>query len=177
MGEELGEVQLDEGTHVGVDSLAVLVYVTECEEDLLVCEVVGDDLQVSGVETGDDGAHGLLGSDLAVFKGQEFMQTLVERRAKPIHSIVNCVFNCWMPISLRKRVAVTNNVAHGMTVLEASELALSISNTQNKVAGSLCGLHAMDGLIEGLVPLENISEHEGKRIAESAFFSKGVVRV
>lgn len=73
MGEELGEVQLDEGTHVGIDPLAIFVYVAEGEEDLLVGEVVGNHLQVSGVEAGDYGAHGLFGSDLAVFLGQEFV--------------------------------------------------------------------------------------------------------
>lgn len=35
----------------------------------------------------------------------------------------------------------------------------------------------MDGFIQSLVPLEDVSEHEGKRIAESAFFSEGIVRV
>lgn len=129
MGEELVEVQFNEGTHVGVDSLAVLVYMAEGEKDLLVCEVVGNDLKISRVEAWDDGAHGLLSCDLAVFEGQELVQTLVERRAKPVHSIVNCVFNCWMPISLGKGVTVSNDVAHRMTVLEASELALSIPNT------------------------------------------------
>lgn len=64
-----------------------------------------------------------------------------------------------------------------MTVLKAAELALSITNSKNKIAGSLCGLHAMDRLIEGLVPLKHISKHESKRIAESAFFAEGIIRV
>lgn len=49
MGEDFGEIELDEGTHVGVDPLAVFVNVTESEVDLFVGEVVGNDLQVAGV--------------------------------------------------------------------------------------------------------------------------------
>lgn len=36
MGEELGQVELDEGTHEGVYALPVFVYVAKGEEDLLV---------------------------------------------------------------------------------------------------------------------------------------------
>ena len=64
-----------------------------------------------------------------------------------------------------------------MAVLEAAELALSVANTEDKVAGSLRGLHAVDGFIEGLVPLKDVPEHEGKRIAEPTFFAEGIVRV
>jgi hypothetical protein len=64
-----------------------------------------------------------------------------------------------------------------MTVLEAPELALSIAHSEDQVAGSLCCLHAVDRLIQGLIPLKHVSENEGKRIAESALLAKGIVGV
>ena len=101
----------------------------------------------------------------------------MERWAVPVHTVINCVFNSRMPISFGKRIVVSNNVTHRVTVLETSELALAITNTKNQVTGSFGGLHSVDRFFKGLVPLENVSEDEGKGISEPALFTKSIVRI
>jgi len=63
-----------------------------------------------------------------------------------------------------------------MTVLKTSELVwIAISNSKNQITGSFCIFEAVDWLVKGFIPLQNISHNESKRVAESAFFSKGFV--
>jgi len=64
-----------------------------------------------------------------------------------------------------------------MTVLEASELTFSITNTQYQVASSFGRFHAMNRFIKSFIPLQDISEDKGEGISESALFSKGRVWV
>ncbi len=66
MGEDLFKIEDDEGTHIGIGPRLVLVDVSEGKVDLLVGEIVNYNLQVAGVETGNDSAHSQLGIDLAV---------------------------------------------------------------------------------------------------------------
>lgn len=99
------------------------------------------------------------------------------RRTHPIHPEIHCILDWQVPIPLWQRIFIVDNVANGMAVLEASKFTFSISHTQNKVASPFGCLHPMDGLIEGRVPLEYISEHEGERVAESALFTESIIRV
>jgi len=64
-----------------------------------------------------------------------------------------------------------------MAVLETSELAFSIAHSKDEVACSFCCLHAVDRLIEGLIPLQNISQDESKRIAKSTLLAKSIIRI
>lgn len=63
-----------------------------------------------------------------------------------------------------------------MAVLESSErVGVAIAHSQDQVAGSLCALQAGNGLIQGLIPLQHISQHEGERIPKSTFLSESIV--
>ena len=93
-------------------------------------------------------------------------------RAKPVHSVINSIINSRMPIFLGKGVVVPNDIADRVTVLETSKLAFSISNSKDQIACSFGCLHSVDGLVQGGIPLEDISEDKSEGISKSAFFSK-----
>ena len=83
-----------------------------------------------------------------------------------------CVFDGRVPIFLGERVGVSDNVANRVTVLETSKFAFSISNSKDQVTSPFGCLHSVDGLVQGGIPLEDISEDKSEGISQSAFFSK-----
>ena len=101
----------------------------------------------------------------------------MERRAIPVHTVIDSIFDSGTPVSFGQRVVITDNIANRMTVLEASELTFSITNTQYQVASSFGRFHAMNRFIKSFIPLQDISEDKGEGISESALFSKGRVWV
>ena len=72
------------------------------------------------------------------------MQSFVEGRAVPVHTVVDSIFNGRVPVSFGQRIVVCDDIADRVAVLEASELAFSVSNTQNQIAGSFGGFHAVN---------------------------------
>lgn len=64
-----------------------------------------------------------------------------------------------------------------MAVLERPELTLSITYTQNEVAGAASGLHAVDGFIQCLVPLQNVPKNKGERVSEPALLSESIIGI
>ena len=115
--------------------------------DFVVGKVVDGDLKVSGVEAGDDLSHCHFSSDKSVVFGQQFCQSFVVGRAKPVHSVVNCIIDSGMPVFFGKGVGVPNDVADRVTVLETSKLAFSISNSKDQVASPFGCLHSVDRLV------------------------------
>lgn len=121
--------------------------------------------------------NGVFDGDFAVVFSQEVIEPLIVSRAQPIHRIVDDVLNNRMPgVILRQKMSIVDDVEHTMTVLERPKfVTLAISNTQNQVACSLGRFQSADGFIQRLVPLKDVSEHEGKWVSKPAFLSEGLV--
>ena len=109
--------------------------------------------------------------------GQQLRQPLMEWRTVPIHPVVDSILDSRMPVSLRQRIVITNDITHRMTVLETSELTFTVPHTQNQVTSSLCCLHRVDTLVQSSVPLEHVPQNESKRVAQSTLLPECLVRV
>ena len=177
VSEYLLQVQRYERSLVGIQMMTGLGLSTIGEVYFFMSEVVYGNLKVSWIEARNNLSDGELSSDVSVVIGQQLVKSFVERRAVPIHSIVHCVFNGRVPLGLRQRIVVPNNVANRVTVLETSELALSIANAKNQVTCPFGGLHSVDRFFKSFIPLKNVSEDEGEGISESAFFTKSGIRI
>ena len=144
MGEHLLQIQHNVGTHVGVHSLVRWVHVTIREVNFLVTQIVDCHLQVARIQPRHDLPHCQLARYRSVVFSQQLMQPLVERGAQPIHAVIYCIFNQRMPVLLGELSFIIDHVADGVAVLEASELALAVSYSENQVACPFGGFHARD---------------------------------
>ena len=129
MGEHLFEVQTNEWSHIGIDIFVVLGFLTISKVDLFIGEVINNNLQVAGVQTRNDLSNCELSCNVTMILSQHFMKSLMVGRTKPIHAIVNCIFNRLMPIFLGKRIFIINNITNRVTVLETPEFAFPISHS------------------------------------------------
>ena len=111
MAEDLLEVQVDERSEIGIDVMSFVVFDPIGEVHFFVCQVINCNLEVARVEAGDDLSHCHFGCDYAVIFGEEFMQSFVEGRAKPVHTVVDRVFNGWVPVLFGERIGITNHIA------------------------------------------------------------------
>ena len=177
MGEHILQVEHNEGSEIGIHIVSLLVLHPIREVNFIIRKVINSDLQVTRVKTGNYLSYCHFCSDQPVVIGQQLVQPLVERRTEPIHTVVNCVFNCWVPVFLRQRIGVSNDVADGMTVLETSKFTFAVSHSQNQIAGPLGSLHSVDRLVQSCIPLKNVSEDESERVAHSTFLSEGFIRI
>lgn len=110
---------------------------------------------------------------------QQFSQSFVEGGAKPIHSPVDNVLDGRVPsIVLGQGLNIVHHVQSTMAVLEASEIALvSISDSEDKIAGSSRCFHSGDGFLDLSIELKNIPQNERKWVSETTFFPESCVWV
>lgn len=101
--------------------------------------------------------------------------------AIPIHSPVYCVFDsrvpCWVA---RQWHGVIDYIQHTVWILETSKIILiilSVSDSQNQITRSFCGLHTIDWLLNVFVPLKDVSQYESERVSNSALLSESVIGV
>lgn len=182
MGEQLLQVQSDVRSLVGVDAhaiaLLVEVLVSICDVHPLVAQVVDHCLEVSTVESGEDVADCVFSCDVSVVFGQHFVKSLVERRAYPVHPVIDGIFNGLVPICDWQRVSVIDNIADTVRDLETAEVVfVAIANPKDQVAGPTSRLHAVDRLLDILIPLKHVPQHESERVSNSRFLAKCLIGV
>jgi hypothetical protein len=85
------------------------------------------------------------------------MQSLVEGRTKPVHSVINCILDGLMPVFFRQLSLIINHIAHRVTVLKGSKLTLAISYSEYQIASPFGSFHTSDRLVESFIPLQHIS--------------------
>ena len=65
-----------------------------------------------------------------------------------------------------------------MRVLKTPESSSpTISNAQKQIAGSSCGFHPLDWVLDVGVVLKHISEQKGERVSDSGLFPEALIRV
>ena len=63
-----------------------------------------------------------------------------------------------------------------MAVLKTSKLVcVAITDSQDEIAGSFSGLETVNRLIEGFIPLQDISHYKGKRVAKATLLSERLI--
>lgn len=68
----------------------------------------------------------------------------MERRAEPVHSVVNSIFDGLMPILFREGIFVIDDIADRVAVLETSELAFAVTDSEDEIACTFGGFHSGD---------------------------------
>lgn len=144
---------------VRIDLLVLRRNVTISKVHVLTSQVVNGCHKVTTGQTGQDLADRELSTDLTAMLLEELAQTLSEAWAEPIHAPIDRVFDCRVPGFIDwKGLHIIDNVKNRVSILEASEIAsLAVAYSEDKVAGSLGGLHSVNGIINGLVELKHIS--------------------
>jgi hypothetical protein len=170
------EVEFDERSLVCIDGFASFLGAVG-KIDLVSGEVVDHGLEVTTPQSGKDVGYGVFDRDVRVMLSEQLVEPLVEGRAHPVHPVVDYVLDRRVPGCIqRQQESVVHDVQHAVTVLETTErVLLAITDTQDQVACPFGGLKAIDRLIESLVPLKNVPEHEGEGVAEAALLPKGLV--
>lgn len=177
MGEHLLKVESNEGSHISIDPFVAVSNVSVSEVNFFVSEIVYHNLKISRVESRNNIAYGYLSCNISIVFSKHLMKPLMEGWTEPIHSEIDCVLDGLMPVPLRQRIFIIDNVADWMAVLEASELTFAVAYTQDQVASPLGGLHPMDGLVKSRVPLKHIPQDKREGVTETAFLTESIVRI
>lgn len=111
MSENLFKIQPYIRPHIGVDPLVTVGHISVSEINFFVSEIVNHRLKISRVESRKNVAYGDLSCDISIVFSNHLVKPLVERWAQPIHSEIDCVFDRLMPVSLRKRIFIVDNIA------------------------------------------------------------------
>lgn len=111
---------------------------------------------------------------------EKFVKSYIKWWTSPVHSMINCVLQGWMPgVVLWQRMGIVNYVNYTVAVLKWPEITIlsAISDTKDQVASPFCVLHPCDWVLDRLVPLKNVSQNKSKRIADSTLSAKCIIRV
>lgn len=87
------------------------------------------------------------------------------------HAPVNDILDLWVPGGIvGSHVHIVEHIEYRVRVLEAAEFVqLAVSDTKHEVTGAPGVDHAVDGIVYGIVELQDVSVHTGVSLCSSSF--------
>ena len=96
--------------------------------------------------------------------------------AKPIHAVVHDVVHSRVPIVNRLHVFVVKKANVGAGILHGAEGGkFPVTNSQNQITCALGVGHAIDTVIQSVVPLQNVAKEEREGNADAALATESLV--